>query len=110
MPETDPMRLSNVPAKHALCAMALSALALTACSEQTEQNAEEALTSAAADTAANVEGLLEDGAAAAGNAAADLDREVAEDQANAGITTGDSATPSSKVTPLNPPVMPPPAQ
>ena len=57
-------------------------IALAGCSERTQDSAQEMVESAAADAAANTEQVLQDGAEAAGQAAEDLDREVAETEAN----------------------------
>ncbi|ANU07682.1 hypothetical protein [Paraurantiacibacter namhicola] len=71
----------------------IGALALAACSEKTQDSAEEMVESAAADTAANAEQVLSDGAEAAGNAADNLQAEVQETEAEAAANAGDTPPP-----------------
>lgn len=70
-----------------------AAFALSACSEETQNNAEEMVESAAADTAANAEEVLSEGAEAAGNAADNLAQEVQETEAEHGLEDNDAPPP-----------------
>ena len=69
------------------------ALAASACSEKTQNNAEEMVESAAADAAANTEQVLSEGAEAAGNAAENLSQEVQETEAEHGLEGNDAPPP-----------------
>ena len=72
-------------------AIALAALSLAACSEETQDNAQETVESAAADTAANAQKVLDQGAEAAGNAAQDLAAKADETAKDADVVTPEEA-------------------
>jgi uncharacterized lipoprotein NlpE involved in copper resistance len=63
-------------------AASAAGLALTGCSERTQENAEEFAESAAADAAANTEQVLSEGAEVASTAADSLDKQAAEAEAD----------------------------
>lgn len=69
----------------------IGALALAACSEETQDNAQEMVESAAADTAANTQKVLDQGAEAAGNAAENLAAKADETAKDADVVTPDEA-------------------